>query len=75
MLIDGLIKNSGYRIHILIGRRRFMKTYGLIVSRHRAHMNSTLRMRVSALMVDCIQAYGEAFSTRRLLYPFIYDTC
>ncbi len=74
ILLDVLIKNSGYRIHILIGRRKFMKTFGIVLRRHRSHVNNALNQRVSALAIDCIQAWGEAFTSRRSLYPHIYET-
>ncbi len=74
ILIDVLINNSGFRMHILIGRRKFMKTFGLVLRRHLSHASSIPHQRVSYLAIDRLQAWGEAFTSRRTLYPHIYET-
>eukprot|EP01034_Spumella_vulgaris_P025877 gene25877-32382_t len=51
-----------------------MQTFGIVLRRHRAKVNSSLHQRVSAFAIDCIQAWGEAFTSRRALYPHINDT-
>lgn len=76
VLCDCLVKNSGYRLHLLIGRRKFMKTIGLITRRNRKvqYSHNISHIRVANLGLDCIQAWGEAFISRRVLYPHIYET-
>ncbi len=76
VLCDTMVKNSGYRVHLMIGRRKFMKTVGLITRRHRKleYSHSSPHRRVAALGLDCIQAWGEAFTSRCVLYPHIYET-
>ena len=35
LLLDVLVKNSGYRVHVLIGRKHFMKTLSVVARRIR----------------------------------------
>ena len=73
IVADTLVKNSGYKIHVLIGQRKFMKTMGIIA---RKYINDVMlaKRQVSMLALDCIQAWGEAFYPRERYYPEIYHT-
>ena len=73
ILCDTLVKNCGSKIHILIGRRKFMKTMSIQSRRFLKRPERNFR-DVALLLLDTIQAWGEAFYTRRILYPHIYGT-
>jgi hypothetical protein len=73
ILLDCIVKNSGFIMHILIGRRKFMKTLSLIARRHLNEPSQTHK-RVGVFALDCLQAWGEAFYPRQEFYPHIYGT-
>lgn len=73
ILLDCIVKNSGYLMHVLIGRRKFMKTLSLIARRHLSETSESHK-RVGVYTIDCIQAWGEAFLSRSNHYPHIYQT-
>lgn len=73
ILLDILVKNSGYRLHVLIGRRTFMKTLSLVG--RRCYTNTKKEYAMLALLIfDCFQAWGEAFLPRKHIYPQIHPT-
>jgi hypothetical protein len=73
ILLDCIVKNSGFIMHVLIGRRKFMKTLSLIARRHLNEPSQTHK-RVGVFAMDCLQAWGEAFYPRQEYYPHIYGT-
>lgn len=73
VLLDCIVKNSGYILHVMIGRRKFMKTMSLVA--RRSIMEPTLaNQKVGLQALDCLQAWGEAFYPREQYYPYIYQT-
>ena len=50
LLLDVLVKNSGYRVHVLIGRKRFMKTLSVVARRNRLKSGYAFT-RVSDLII------------------------
>lgn len=75
VLIDTLVKNCHYRVHLLIGNRIFMKTFG-IVTRQLLIDQRAAYYRVGQRMLDILQGWGEYFSQegRCIIYPHIVDT-
>jgi hypothetical protein len=73
ILLDCIVKNSGFVMHALIGRRKFMKTLSLVARRHLTSPFPEPR-RVAVYTLDCLQAWGEAFYPRQQCYPYIYQT-
>ena len=67
------MKNCGLKIHVLVGEELFMKTLSKI-SRVWLRGYSYRSKRIGNLGLDTIQAWGEAFETRKYLYPHIYGT-
>ena len=75
IMIDTLVKNGQYRIHILVGNRIFMKTIRVIIRQLLADERLQCR-RVGFKILDFLKGWGEAFSKgeRRLIYPHIVTT-
>ena len=75
VLIDTLVKNCHYRMHLLIGNRLFMKTFGIVIRQLLIDQRPTYH-RVGQRMLDILQGWGEAFSQgeRCIIYPHIVDT-
>jgi hypothetical protein len=75
VLIDTLVKNCHYRVHLLIGNRIFMKTFGIVTRQHLIDERPTY-CRVGQRMLDILQGWGESFSQagRCIIYPHIVDT-
>lgn len=73
VLLDCIVKNSGFILHIMIGRRKFMKTMSL-VARRSIMEPSLAKQKVGLQALDCLQAWGEAFYPREQYYPYIYQT-
>ncbi len=71
--MDALVKNCGPKIHVLIGQYRFMTTLSKI-SRVWLRGYHSRSKTVANHGLDTIQAWGEAFETRKFLYPHIYGT-
>ena len=70
---DALVKNCGSRIHVLIGRKSFMKTLSIQARRFRQKSGAS-NHEACYILLDTIQAWGEAFYTRQVLYPHIFGT-
>jgi VHS domain len=75
VLVDTLVKNCQYRVHLLVGSRIFMKTFG-VVTRHLLSDERKQHYKVGARMLDILQGWGEAFShkNRFKIYPHIVET-
>eukprot|EP01032_Pedospumella_encystans_P013330 gene13330-15354_t len=73
VLLDHIVKNSGFILHVMIGRRKFMKTMSHVARKHTAEIYYANK-RVGNLALDCIQAWGEAFYPREEHYPHICHT-
>ncbi len=73
VLLDHIVKNSGFILHVMIGRRKFMKTMSYVARKHTAEIYHANK-RVGTLALDCIQAWGEAFYPREEHYPRICHT-
>ena len=73
VLLDHIVKNSGFILHVMIGRRKFMKTMSHVARKHTAEIYYANK-RVGNLSLDCIQAWGEAFYPREEHYPHICHT-
>jgi len=50
LLVDVLVKNCAYRIHVLIGRKRFMKTLSLIARRNKERRDA-VSQRIANLIL------------------------
>eukprot|EP01032_Pedospumella_encystans_P013188 gene13188-15199_t len=73
VLLDHIVKNSGFILHVMIGRWKFMKTMSHVARKHTAEIYYANK-RVGNLALDCIQAWGEAFYPREEHYPHICHT-
>ena len=75
VLLDTLVKNCQYRVHLLVGSRVFMKTFG-VVTRQLITDERKHHCKVGARMLDILQGWGEAFSqnNRFKIYPHIVET-
>jgi VHS domain len=75
VLLDTLVKNCQYRVHLLVGSRIFMKTFG-VVTRQLLSDERKQHYKVGARMLDILQGWGEAFShkNRIKIYPHIVET-
>lgn len=72
-LVDALIKNCGPKMYVLVGDRLFMRTLSK-VSRAWALKGSRRAKQLGEYGLDTLQAWGEAFETRKTMYPSIYGT-
>jgi hypothetical protein len=61
ILLDMLVKNSDYKVHTMIGDRRMMKTLSKVGRRMKSSGHDT----TADLVFDTLQAWGEAFLSRR----------
>jgi len=76
ILVDYLIKNASshknaHFIFMLVSRQRLLKTFSY------CSRDDRLQEHVCSFILDCIQAWGEAFSRpveRRRLYPAFHST-
>lgn len=75
VLLDTLVKNCQYRVHLLVGSRTFMKTFG-VVTRQLLADEREKHCKVGARLLDILQGWGEAFSqkNRFKIYPHIVET-
>ena len=75
VMADMLVKNGQYRIHILVGRKLFMKTMGE-VTRRLLRNELEVNRQVGFRLLDILQGWGEAFikGERRQIYPHIIST-
>jgi hypothetical protein len=77
ILLDFLVKNSvDYKVHLFIGQRKMMKTISVVGRRQRNKPSFTGygHQETADIIFDCIQAWGEAFYSRREVYPHIWAT-
>jgi hypothetical protein len=72
-LSDALVKNCGPKIYVLLGSKLFMRTLSKI-SRAWILKGSQRAKRLGEYGLDTMQAWGEAFETRKSLYPHIYGS-
>jgi hypothetical protein len=68
-----LVKNCGTKIHVIVGDELFMTTLSKISRVWLKGFGSKSKM-VGNYGLDTLQAWGEAFETRKYLYPHIYGT-
>lgn len=86
-LLDALVRKSGIRAHVLIGRKRFLQTLSLTARKMRDHSRGYSGMQnlqqnrlkiqyqeASDYTFDCIQAWHEAFYELRQIFPYYNDT-
>ena len=73
ILVDFLIKNCDFHVHVCIGKRKFMKTMS-VVGRRQVKLNGYAHRCVAEAIFDAVQAWGEAFLSRRQIYPHIWQT-
>jgi hypothetical protein len=70
ILLDAMIKNSGFPCHVAIGKKEVMKTISKVIRRNWVGSCKTSPSYIAAdFGVDCIQAWGEAFTRRQSLFP------
>ena len=67
-LVEALVKNGGARVHGAVGTEPFMKEMAKVARRFNGRGGSE-SMEVSELVLDVIQAWGEAFLSRKKHYP------
>lgn len=67
------MKNCGTKVHVLVGDELFMTTLSKITRVWLRGFSSKSKM-VAHYGLDTIQAWGEAFESRKYLYPHIYGT-
>ena len=67
------MKNCGTKVHVLVGDELFMTTLSKITRVWLRGFSSKSKM-VGHYGLDTIQAWGEAFESRKYLYPHIYGT-
>jgi hypothetical protein len=67
------VKNCGTKVHVLVGEELFMTTLSKITRVWLRGFSSRSKV-VGQYGLDTIQAWGEAFESRRYLYPHIYGT-
>lgn len=82
--LDVMVKNCGYRVHSLVGKKIFIKTLSKVGRRDLSQamhystsgleMHSKHARNIGLFIMDTLQAWGEAFQPRRALYPHIYNT-
>ena len=76
ILIDILVKNGGYHLHVAIGNKKFMKAMTKNIIQLSASANADYRI-AGILALDIMQGWGEAFTVtleRIKLNPFIAKT-
>ena len=67
-LVEALVKNGGARVHGAVGTEPFMKEMAKVARRFNGRGGSE-SLEVSELVLDVIQAWGEAFLSRKKHYP------
>lgn len=72
-LLDFLVKNGGYQIHVCVNNKKFIKTLSL-VARRQLVTPGMGHQRIGEHILDCIQAWGEAFVGKQEMYPNIWNT-
>jgi hypothetical protein len=73
-LLDALVRKSGIRVHVLVGRRRFLQTLSLTARQWKNRVNDPIAQEGAEFAVDCIQAWHEAFYDLRAIFPE-YQIC
>jgi hypothetical protein len=68
-LLDALVRKSGIRVHVLVGRRRFLQTLSLTARQWKRHANDPVAQESADFAFDCIQAWHEAFYDLRAIFP------
>lgn len=64
VLLDVLVKNCQYRVHMQVSKKMFMKTYCLVTRQLLADERGSHRC-IGTRMLDILQGWGEAMSTTR----------
>jgi hypothetical protein len=64
VLLDVLVKNCQYRVHMHVSKKMFMKTFCLVTRQLLADERESHR-RIGIRMLDILQGWGEAMSTTR----------
>lgn len=69
-LLDALVRKSGIRAHVLIGRKRFLQTLSLVARQwKKKELNNVDAHEAADYTFDCIQAWHEAFYDLRAIFP------
>ncbi len=72
-LLDAFVRNCGIRAQILIGRKKFLQVISVTARKFKA-MPMTACQECAAIALDCLQAWGEAFSEFKEVLPFYEET-
>jgi hypothetical protein len=67
-LTEAVVKNGGTRVHLAVGTESFMRDMAMVARKYCGKSGSD-NIEVAELALDVIQAWGEAFLSRRGQFP------
>jgi hypothetical protein len=68
-LLDAFNRNCGFRAQILIGRQKFLNTVSETARKYKG-MSLPVCQECASIAFDCIQAWSEAFSKFKHVFPY-----